>query len=130
MQCQSCINNSTVKEICKSFPIKSASGKKKAEIQGWKQKLSTKNEKENKQKKKKHLEDAFKLLGNGNYNNLDQTCMEIHQQSFVDVLNERLINLPFEKKLTSAEKKERRRAIKRKMKAEIEDTKKISSVER
>ena len=52
-------------------------------------------------------------------------CIEEHNQSFSEIISE--TNIPLEKSMTPEEKRKHKRAIKQKLKTEIEITKKIIS---
>ena len=107
-----------LREICKTFPIKTNEGKRKAKGNGLGE---NKENHENEKGKKEKLAAAFKIFEE--YNVINNMCMEEHNRSFTEMISE-TSNIPLEMSMTPEEKIKNKRASKQKLKTEIEMTKK------
>ena len=82
-ECPECIADKNLREFCKTFPIKTNAGKRKAKGNGWRE---NKQDNENEKKKKKEkLAAAFKILEE--YDDIDNMCIEEHNRSFSEIIS-------------------------------------------
>ena len=124
--CQVCMKDLRLMDLYKNYPVKSIKEKKNAVETGVKKKMANK---ENIIPKNDKLIKAFNSSISEAYQQIDQSCMEEFRKSFVEIAHNSK-DIPLQKKQNKEQVKSQLKSIKRKMKHEIEDHKKRTSVER